>query len=145
MHTIITQPAREAHPDLDASARHRADRLAKATSDQIQAALAYLSMIDPEAFEIAFTAVACTTADDSEDEEPIPLCRTCGASVGIFPEVSAQLASLPRRRHRLQQPPHLRPRPRPGGRLVPPRRGPGRVLEATNPVPRRTYRRGTRL
>ena len=45
-------------PILDAAARHRADRLAKATTDQIQAALAYLSMIDPEAFEIAFTAVS---------------------------------------------------------------------------------------
>jgi len=27
MSTIITQPAREAHPDLDAAARKRADRL----------------------------------------------------------------------------------------------------------------------
>jgi hypothetical protein len=44
MSTIITHPVREAHPRLDAAARHRADRLAKATSDQIQAALAYLSM-----------------------------------------------------------------------------------------------------
>ena len=58
MSTIITQPAQEAHPDRDAAARRRADRLAKATTDQMQAALAYLSMIDPEAFEIAFTAVA---------------------------------------------------------------------------------------
>jgi hypothetical protein len=88
MHTIITQPAREAHPRLDDAARHRADRLAKATNDQIQAALAYLSMIDPEAFEIAFTAVAPAPAEDgSEDEEPIPLCATCGAPVGIFPEL----------------------------------------------------------
>ena len=87
MHTIITHPAREAHPDLDAAARHRANRLAKATTDQIQAALAYLSMIDPEAFEIAFTAVASSVADDPEDDEPIPLCSTCGAPVGIFPEL----------------------------------------------------------
>jgi len=87
MSTIIAQPAREAHPRLDAAARHRADRLAKATNDQIQAALAYLSMIDPEAFEIAFTAVG--PADDSEgDDEPIPLCTTCGAPVGIFPELT---------------------------------------------------------
>ena len=44
-------------------------------------------MIDPEAFEIAFTAVT-TTADDEalEDEEPIPLCRRCGAMIGIFPD-----------------------------------------------------------
>ena len=85
MPTIITHPAREAHPRLDAAARKRADRLARATNDQIQAALAYLSMIDPEAFEIALTAVA--PANDPEDEDPIPLCATCGAQVGIFPEL----------------------------------------------------------
>src|SRR5580700_921042 len=87
MSTIITHPAREAHPDRDAAARKRADRLAKATTDQMQAALAYLSMIDSEAFEIAFTAVA-QGAGDHEDEELIPLCATCGAPVGIFPEVT---------------------------------------------------------
>jgi hypothetical protein len=87
MSPIIAQPAREAHPRLDAAARHRADRLAKATTDQIQAAPAYLSMIDPEAFEIALTAVAPARADDHEDE-PIPLCATCGAPVGIFPELT---------------------------------------------------------
>jgi hypothetical protein len=84
--TIIAHPAQEAHPDRDAAARKRADRLAKATTDQMQAALAYLSMIDSEAFEIAFAAVAQAT-DEPEDEEPIPLCATCGAPVGIFPEV----------------------------------------------------------
>jgi hypothetical protein len=88
MSPIITHPAREAHPDLDAAARRRADRLANATGDQIQAALAYLSMIDPEAFEIAFTAVASTPVGDPEDDEPIPLCSTCGAPVGIFPEIT---------------------------------------------------------
>jgi hypothetical protein len=87
MYTIIAQPAQEAHPRLDAAARRRADRLAKATSDQVHAALAYLSMIDPEAFEIAFTAVPRTPADDSEEDDPIPLCATCGAPVGIFPEL----------------------------------------------------------
>ena len=88
MSTIIAQPAREAHPRLDAAARHRADRLAKATNDQIQAALAYLSMIDPEAFEIAFTAVARTVDDEPGEDEPIPLCSACGAPVGIFPELA---------------------------------------------------------
>jgi hypothetical protein len=82
---IITHPAQQAHPDRDAAARKRADRLAKATTDQMQAALAYLSMIDSEAFEIAFTAVA-QAPDDPEDEERIPLCATCGRPVGIFPE-----------------------------------------------------------
>jgi hypothetical protein len=86
MPTIITQAAREAHPRLDAAARNRADRLAKATTDQLHAALAYLSMIDPEAFEIALTAAA--PADDPEDDDPIPLCAACGATVGIFPELT---------------------------------------------------------
>jgi hypothetical protein len=86
MSTIIAHPAREAHPDLDTAARKRADRLAKATSDQMQAALAYLSIIDPEAFEIALTAVGPTPADDPDDD-PIPLCTTCSAPVGIFPEL----------------------------------------------------------
>ena len=84
--TTMTHLAQEAHPDRDAAARKRADRLAKATTDEMQAALAYLSMIDSEAFEIAMTAVA-QAPDDLEDEEPIPLCATCGAPVGIFPEV----------------------------------------------------------
>jgi hypothetical protein len=86
MSTIITHPAQEAHRDRDAAARQRADRLAKATTEQMEAALAFLSMIDPEAFEIAFTAVA-RASDESEDEAPVPLCATCGAPVGIFPEV----------------------------------------------------------
>jgi hypothetical protein len=55
MPTIITHPAGEAHPDRDAAARKRADRLAKATPEQMEIALAYLSVIDCEAFEIAFT------------------------------------------------------------------------------------------
>ena len=85
MSPIITHPAPEAHPDRDAAARHRADRLAKATTNQMQAALAFLSMIDPEAFEIAMTATA-QDRDDPEDEEPIPLCAACGAPVAIFPD-----------------------------------------------------------
>jgi hypothetical protein len=84
---IIAHPTQEAHPDRDAAARRRAARLAMATTDEMQAALAYLSMIDAEAFEIAFTAVA-QSPDDPEDEEPIPLCTACGAPVGIFPEVT---------------------------------------------------------
>jgi len=85
MSPIIAQTA---HPSLDTAARKRADRLAKASPDQIDAALAYLSMIDPEAFEIAFGVIAPDADDEAEDDEPIPLCRACGAPVGIFPELA---------------------------------------------------------
>jgi hypothetical protein len=89
MSPIITHPAHAqyAHPHPDAAARQRADRLAKASNDQIQAALAYLSMIDAEAFEIALTAVTPAVDHEPDDEEPIPLCNTCGAPVAIFPEL----------------------------------------------------------
>jgi hypothetical protein len=84
MQTIIAQPGQDAHPNPDQAARQRADRLAKATADQMEAALAYLSMIDPEAFEIALSAAAPPAAEISPEEEPIPVCRRCGAMAGIF-------------------------------------------------------------
>jgi hypothetical protein len=68
------------------AARQRADRLARATPEQIETALAYLSAIDPEAFEIAFTAVTAAGDGVVEDEEPVPACRRCGALIGIFPD-----------------------------------------------------------
>lgn len=91
MSSIMTQsgPNGYAHlhgacAGLDASARSRADRLARATAAQMEAALALLSMLDPEAFEIAFTAVPLAWDDD--DEEPIAVCRQCGGLVGVFPD-----------------------------------------------------------
>ena len=86
MQTIIAQSGNDAHANPDQAARHRADRLAKATPGQIETALAYLSVIDPEAFEIAFTAVTTAEDETTEDEEPVPLCRRCGAMIGIFPD-----------------------------------------------------------
>jgi hypothetical protein len=84
MHTIIAQSVPDAHPDPDAAAQQRADRLARATTEQMEMALSFLSRIDPEAFEIAFNAATQADGDLHEDEEAIPLCRQCGAPVGIF-------------------------------------------------------------
>ena len=84
MQAIIAQPGPNAHPGPDAAARQRADRLARATAEQMEAALAFLSMIDPEAFEIALTAAATPAGEIVEDEEAIPVCRRCGGLVGIF-------------------------------------------------------------
>jgi hypothetical protein len=90
MSFMMTQAGPNAHANLDgacegldASTRERADRLARATADQMEAALALLSMLDPEAFEIAFTAIPIAPGGGGE---PIPVCRQCGGLVGIFPD-----------------------------------------------------------
>jgi hypothetical protein len=90
MPTIIAPSGNHAHANPDRAARQRADRLAKATAEQIETALAYLSAIDPEAFEIAFTAVTAASDEAQEDEEPVPVCRRCGAMTGIFPDHGLQ-------------------------------------------------------
>jgi len=84
MHTIIAQPGQGPHPDPDAAARQRADRLARATAEQMELALSFLSRIDPEAFEIALAAADPAPDEISPDDEAIPLCRQCGSPVGIF-------------------------------------------------------------
>jgi len=86
MQSIIVPSGNDAHANPDQAARQRADRLARATPEQIEEALAYLSVIDPEAFEIAFTAVAMPDNEATEDEQPIPVCRRCGGMTGIFPD-----------------------------------------------------------
>ena len=70
MSPILALPIREAHPDLDAEARRRTDRLNRATAQEMQAALAFLSMIDPGAFEIAFQAVPPSGDALPDDGEP---------------------------------------------------------------------------
>ena len=90
MQSIIAPSGKDAHPNPDQAARQRADRLARATPEQIENALAYLSVIDPEAFEIAFTAVTTADHEAPEDEEPLPVCRWCGGMIGIFPDRGLQ-------------------------------------------------------
>jgi hypothetical protein len=82
--SIMTQTGPNSPANLDAVARKRADRLARTTPGEMEAALGLLSMLDPEAFEIAFTAVSTTRHDD--DDKPIPVCRECGGLVAIFPD-----------------------------------------------------------
>jgi hypothetical protein len=89
MSPIITQPGSPAHVHPDAAARGRRNRLARATAGQAEAALTYLSMIDPLMFEIAMDAADLTAGEASGaeapvDEEPVPVCRRCGDLVGIF-------------------------------------------------------------
>jgi hypothetical protein len=84
--TIIPLHTRQAHPDRDAEARSRSDRLNRATTAEMQAALAFLSMIDPDAFEIAFQAVPLNPDALPDEEDPVPLCTRCGSPVALFPD-----------------------------------------------------------
>ncbi|MGH3277983.1 MAG: hypothetical protein ACRDNW_02470 [Trebonia sp.] len=89
MSPIITQPGVPAHVHPDDAARSRRNRLARASAGQAEAALTYLSVIDPLMFEIAMDAADLAAggapgAEALEDEEPVPVCRRCGGLVGIF-------------------------------------------------------------
>jgi hypothetical protein len=105
----------------DGGTLQRRDSLARAAAAGMESALAFLGMIDPEAFDIALAAAAppagetpedaeipenaeipedAETSEDAEtpeDEEPLPVCRQCGAPVGIFLSHGV-LTELPRRR-----------------------------------------------
>lgn len=89
MSPIITQPGAPARVHPDEAARQRQDRLARATAEQADAALAYLSAIDPLMFEIAMNAADLIVGVAPRDEaagndEAVPVCRKCGAQAGIF-------------------------------------------------------------
>ena len=90
MSPIIAQPGRYPHPPgqphPDDLARQRRDRLARATAQDMESALAFLSMIDPEAFEIALTAARPRADEIPEEDEPLPVCRHCATPIGIFPD-----------------------------------------------------------
>jgi len=91
MSPMITQPGAPAHAHPDDAARKRRDRLARATAEQGDAALAYLSAIDPLMFEIAMDAadlvVGVAPRDEAAgDDEAVPVCGRCGGQVGIFPD-----------------------------------------------------------
>ena len=94
MSPIITQPGLPAHVHPDEAARKRAARLSAATSAQSERALAFLSMIDPLMFEIAMDAGALAAVgaleEEPEDQEPLPVCRSCGRQVAIFPDRGLQ-------------------------------------------------------
>jgi hypothetical protein len=83
MQTIIAQPAQVVHQVPAGDRQRRTDRLTRADVGQMQSALAFLSMIDPDAFDIAFTAVP----EPDEDGGAEPLCTVCGAPVAIFPDL----------------------------------------------------------
>lgn len=86
MPTIITHPTQGTHPNPDTAAQQHVDRLAKATAKQTEAALAFLSVIDTDAFEIAVTLSADQDPDDGIEDDPVPYAAAAAAWVASSSE-----------------------------------------------------------
>jgi hypothetical protein len=95
MSPIIMQPGPPAHAHPDEAARKRAERLARATPGQAEAALAYLSAIDPVMFGIAMDAADQAAGETPEDDEAIPVCRQCDGLAGIFLDHGLRCPTVP--------------------------------------------------
>jgi hypothetical protein len=86
MRSIITEdaqfalliPAQGPHPRLD--------RVAAATSEQLSAALIFMSVFDPDAFDHAMDVAESADENPGATGEAEPICELCGASIGIFIE-----------------------------------------------------------
>ena len=89
MSPIITQPVAPAHAHLDEAAHRREERLAEASAEQLNAALAYLSSVDPVTFSAVMdaadilTGTAPTNMPDGASEA-VPVCGRCDAQIGVF-------------------------------------------------------------
>ena len=85
MSSMITQSGPNAHANPDGACAGRdaaARRLAWATAGELEAALALLSMLDPEAFEIACTAVP--TAPSMATTSPYRCAANAAAWLASF-------------------------------------------------------------
>ena len=85
MGTIIPLPFGQAQPGPELAARRRMTRLDMATTEEMEAALALLCALDPEAFEIAFLTVPPDPGVEAL-EEPVAVCGLCGSMIALFPE-----------------------------------------------------------
>jgi len=141
MSPIITQPGAPAHVHPDEAARKRRDRLARATAEQAETALAYLSVIDPLIFEMAMDvadlAVEAVGAETPEDEQPIPVCRRCAGQAGIFLLHGLEWQHFHGDGATAGAQEIYDPRPPSRSHLAPPRRGTATaVARRISPVPR---------
>ena len=86
MGTIIPLFFGAAQPGPEFAARRRMTRLDMATTQEMQAALALLCAVDPEAFETALPAAPPDPGVEAALEEPVAVCGRCGSVVALFPE-----------------------------------------------------------
>ena len=86
MGTIIPLFSSKAQPGSEVAGRRRMARLDRATSEEMQAGLELLCVVDPVAFDVALPAARPDPVADAELGEPVAVCGRCGTMVALFPE-----------------------------------------------------------
>ena len=83
MRSIIAEDAQSALPIPPLSTHPRLDRVAAATTEQLSAALIFLSVFEPEAFDHSMD-VAQSDDNPGATGEAEPVCAICDGKIGIF-------------------------------------------------------------
>ena len=86
MRSIIAEDAQSAPPILAISSHPRLDRVAAATSEQLSAALVFLSVFEPDAFDHSMDVAQSDDDNPGATGEAEPVCAICDGKIGIFME-----------------------------------------------------------
>ena len=86
MRSIIAEDAQSALPIPAISPHPRLDRVAAATSEQLSAALIFLSVFEPDAFDHSMDVAQSDDDNPGATGEAEPVCAICDGKIGIFME-----------------------------------------------------------
>ena len=86
MRSIIAEDAQSALPIPALSTHPRLDRVAAATSEQLSAALIFLSVFEPDAFDHSMDVAQSDDDNPGATGEAEPVCAICDGKIGIFME-----------------------------------------------------------
>jgi hypothetical protein len=86
MRSIIAEDAQLALPIPAISPHPRLDRVAAANLEQLSAALIFLSVFEPDAFDHAMDVAQSDDDNPGATGEAEPVCAVCGSKIGIFLE-----------------------------------------------------------
>jgi hypothetical protein len=86
MRSIIAEDAQLALPIPAISPHPRLDRVAAATFEQLSAALIFLSVFEPDAFDHSMDVAQSDDDNPGATGEAEPVCAVCGSKIGIFTE-----------------------------------------------------------
>jgi hypothetical protein len=86
MRSIIAEDAQSALPIPALGPHPRLDRVVAATFEQLSAALIFLSVFEPDAFDHSMDVAQSDDDNPGATGEAEPVCAVCGGKLGIFME-----------------------------------------------------------